>query len=164
MVKSNLAQWREFTKHLANESAKIDLQRYLQNNEAEYLISAFIEHKRLNGPWTTAATVGLMQLIKDAPKKKGRPADARRNVDITRRFLCLQAIEERKVELTRDHMRKYPAAPITEYVPRSDRKLQERIATDCGMTYGHVRNIVKKTLEKLGRGPKSALLLERTWR
>ena len=137
MVKSNLARWREFTKHLANESAKIDLQRYLQNNEAEYLISAFIEHKRLNGPWPTVATVRLMQLIKDAPKKKGRYADARRNVDITRRFLCLKAIQQHLSAVNKDH------------VCVTDADLMQAIATDRNMTVGNVKAIVHKTRPKL---------------
>ena len=165
VVKSNLAQWRDVRKHFANESAKIDLQRYLQNREARYLKAGWAEHSRLNGPWQTAKIGRLMDLLLIAPKKKGRPADARRNVGIARKFLCLQAIEKIKVDLTKAHMRKYPASPVVEYAPISDRKLQEMIATDCLMTYGHVRNIVRETLKKLGKGgPQGALLLERTWR
>ena len=165
MAKQNAATLRRIKKHFANESAKTDLQRHLQNNEAEYLISAFVEHARLNGPWQTAEVARLMNLLMTAPKKKGRPSDARRNVDIVRRFLCLQAIETRRAELTKEHMRKYPGAPGEEYAPISDRKLHERIAKDCNMTFDHVRKIVRETLKKMGKsGTKSALLLERMWR
>ena len=39
MAKSNLAEWRRIKKHFADETAKIDLQRYLQTREARYLKS-----------------------------------------------------------------------------------------------------------------------------
>ena len=134
------ADWRRLTKHFANESAKIDLQRYLQNREARYLKSGWAEHSRLNGPWQTAEIDRLFDLLLDAakkPKKKGRPAETRRNVDITRRFLCLQAIQQHLCAVNKDHVR------VT------DADLMQTIATDRNIPVGNVKAIVHRTRAKL---------------
>ena len=131
------ADWRRLTKHFADESAKIDLQRYLQNREALYLKSGWAEHSRLNGPWQTAEIDRLFDLLLDAPKKKGRPAETRRNVDITRRFLCLQAIQQHLCAVNKDHVR------------ISDADLMQTIATDQDMPVGNVKAIVHRTRAKL---------------
>ena len=131
------AEWRRLTKHFANESAKSDLQRYLQNREARYLKSGWAEHSRLNGPWQTAEIDRLIDLLLDAPKKKGRPAETRRNVDITRRFLCLQAIQQHLCAVNKDHVR------------ISDADLMQTIATDQDMPVGNVKAIVHRTRAKL---------------
>ena len=137
MAKSNSAKWRDITKHFANESAKIDLQRYLQNREARYLKAGWAEHSRLNGPWQTAKIGGLMDLLLIAPKKKGRPADPRRNIDITRRFLCLQVIQQHLSAVNKDHVR----------VP--DEKLMQTIATDRNIPVSSVKAVVYRTRAKL---------------
>lgn len=131
------ADWRRLTKHFADESAKIDLQRYLQNREARYLKSGWAEHSRLNGPWQTAEIDRLIDLLLDAPKKKGRPAETRRNVDITRRFLCLQAIQQHLCAVNKDHVR------VT------DADLMQTIATDRNIPVGNVKAIVHRTRAKL---------------
>ena len=134
------ADWRRLTKHFANESAKIDLQRYLQNREERYLKSGWAEHSRLNGPWQTAEINRLFDLLLDAPKKpkkKGRPAETRRNVDITRRFLCLQAIQQHLCSVNKDHVR------VT------DADLMQTIATDRNIPVGNVKAIVHRTRAKL---------------
>ena len=131
------ADWPRLTKHFANESAKIDLQRYLQNREERYLKSGWAEHTRLNGPWQTAEIYRLMDLLRDAPKKKGRPTETARNVDITRRFLCLQAIQQHLCAVNKDHVR------VT------DADLMQTIATDRNIPVGNVKAIVHRTRAKL---------------